>query len=99
ATLLTRQDFNEFFFTHFLHSLFSGKDRDLKIQRQRVLYRGLTEVLIRETLLSPLRQIAIKGRLNAFQVESKTIPKKEMTFSNQPLSFRTDSTISHHLLE
>ncbi|MCE8496545.1 hypothetical protein J9A17_02065, partial [Bacteroides thetaiotaomicron] len=33
---------NEFFFTHFLHSLFSGKDRDLKIQRQRVLYRGLT---------------------------------------------------------
>ncbi|MFT0207385.1 hypothetical protein ACMSFV_26570, partial [Bacteroides thetaiotaomicron] len=41
-TLLTRQDFNEFFFTHFLHSLFSGKDRDLKIQRQRVLYRGLT---------------------------------------------------------
>jgi len=25
-----------------LHSLFSGKDRDLKIQRQRVLYRGLT---------------------------------------------------------
>ncbi|MGJ0747185.1 hypothetical protein, partial [Bacteroides thetaiotaomicron] len=42
ATLLTRQDFNEFFFTHFLHSLFSGKDRDLKIQRQRVLYRGLT---------------------------------------------------------
>ncbi|MCE8506088.1 hypothetical protein J8986_18250, partial [Bacteroides thetaiotaomicron] len=32
----------EFFFTHFLHSLFSGKDRDLKIQRQRVLYRGLT---------------------------------------------------------
>ena len=29
--------------THFLHSLFSGKDRDLKIQRQRVLYRGLTE--------------------------------------------------------
>ncbi|WP_373167643.1 hypothetical protein, partial [Bacteroides faecis] len=26
----------------FLHSLFSGKDRDLKIQRQRVLYRGLT---------------------------------------------------------
>ncbi|MEO5096699.1 hypothetical protein ABH011_16250, partial [Bacteroides thetaiotaomicron] len=24
------------------HSLFSGKDRDLKIQRQRVLYRGLT---------------------------------------------------------
>ncbi|UYU91428.1 hypothetical protein KQP74_02000, partial [Bacteroides thetaiotaomicron] len=34
---------NEFFFTHFLHSLFSGKDRDLKIQRQRVLYRGLTE--------------------------------------------------------
>ncbi|MFT0393605.1 hypothetical protein, partial [Bacteroides thetaiotaomicron] len=43
ATLLTRQDFNEFFFTHFLHSLFSGKDRDLKIQRQRVLYRGLTK--------------------------------------------------------
>ncbi|MFT0415690.1 hypothetical protein, partial [Bacteroides thetaiotaomicron] len=43
ATLLTRQDFNEFFFTHFLHSLFSGKDRDLKIQRQRVLYRGLTD--------------------------------------------------------
>ncbi|UYU91618.1 hypothetical protein KQP74_02990, partial [Bacteroides thetaiotaomicron] len=36
---------NEFFFTHFLHSLFSGKDRDLKIQRQRVLYRGLTFVL------------------------------------------------------
>jgi len=28
-----------------LHSLFSGKDRDLKIQRQRVLYRGLTFVL------------------------------------------------------
>jgi len=27
-----------------LHSLFSGKDRDLKIQRQRVLYRGLTIV-------------------------------------------------------
>jgi len=26
-----------------LHSLFSGKDRDLKIQRQRVLYRGLTK--------------------------------------------------------
>lgn len=25
-----------------MHSLFSGKDRDLKIQRQRVLYRGLT---------------------------------------------------------
>jgi len=25
-----------------LHSLFSGKDRDLKIQRQRVLYRGIT---------------------------------------------------------
>ncbi|WP_207203291.1 hypothetical protein, partial [Bacteroides thetaiotaomicron] len=28
-----------------LHSLFSGKDRDLKIQRQRVLYRGLTFLL------------------------------------------------------
>ena len=28
-----------------MHSLFSGKDRDLKIQRQRVLYRGLTENL------------------------------------------------------
>jgi len=29
-----------------LHSLFSGKDRDLKIQRQRVLYRGLTMITI-----------------------------------------------------
>ncbi|WP_207214892.1 hypothetical protein, partial [Bacteroides thetaiotaomicron] len=51
ATLLTRQDFNEFFFTHFLHSLFSGKDRDLKIQRQRVLYRGLT--LIQTVIINP----------------------------------------------
>lgn len=66
---------------------------------KRAFYPHAQEVLIRETLLSPLRQIAIKGRLNAFQVESKTIPKKEITFSNQPLSFRTDSTISHHLLE
>lgn len=30
-----------------MHSLFSGKDRDLKIQRQRVLYRGLTKELIK----------------------------------------------------
>ena len=44
-------------------------------------------------------QYANFGSLHAFQAESKTIPKKEMTFSNQPLSFRTDSTISHHLLE
>jgi len=29
-----------------LHSLFSGKDRDLKIQRQRVLYRGLTAICL-----------------------------------------------------
>ena len=36
---------------------------------------------------------------SAFLVESKTNPKKEMTISNQPLCFRTDSTTSHHLLE
>ena len=35
-----------------MHSLFSGKDRDLKIQRQRVLYRGLTEVFDSSLLLS-----------------------------------------------
>uniref|UniRef100_UPI003FED5F04 hypothetical protein n=3 Tax=Bacteroides TaxID=816 RepID=UPI003FED5F04 len=59
ATLLTRQDFNEFFFTHFLHSLFSGKDRDLKIQRQRVLYRGLTKVRIAGKRNIPCLQVIV----------------------------------------
>ncbi|MFT0376719.1 hypothetical protein ACMSEQ_17075, partial [Bacteroides thetaiotaomicron] len=58
ATLLTRQDFNEFFFTHFLHSLFSGKDRDLKIQRQRVLYRGLTKDVGNDLVMEVLLQVA-----------------------------------------
>ncbi|WP_255323224.1 hypothetical protein, partial [Bacteroides faecis] len=35
-----------------LHSLFSGKDRDLKIQRQRVLYRGITN-----KLLNPIKKL------------------------------------------
>lgn len=54
---------------------------------------------ITETLLAPLRQVATQGQQSAFLVGSKTNPKKEMTFSNQPLCFRTDSTTSHHLLE
>ena len=65
----------------------------------RAFYPHAQEVLIKEALLAPLKPIAIQGQQHAFQAESKTIPKKEMTFSNQPLSFRTDSTISHHLLE
>ena len=66
---------------------------------KRAFYPHAREVLIRETLLDLLRLLAIQDQQGAFQVESKTNPKKEMTFSNQPLCFRTDSTTSHHLLE
>ena len=66
---------------------------------KRAFYPHAQEVLIREALLAPLRQVTTQGLQNAYQVESKTNPKKEMTFSNQPLCFRTDSTTSHHLLE
>ena len=66
---------------------------------ERAFYPHAQEVLITETLLAPLRQAATLGLRNASQAESKTNPKKEMTFSNQPLCFRTDSTTSHHLLE
>lgn len=66
---------------------------------KRAFYPHAQEVLITETLLAPLRQAATQGLRNASQAESKTNPKKEMTFSNQPLCFRTDSTTSHHLLE
>ena len=66
---------------------------------KRAFYPHAQEILVRETLLVPLRQVTIQGLLSAFQVESKTNPKKEMTFSNQPLCFRTDSTTSHHLPE
>jgi len=38
-----------------LHSLFSGKDRDLKIQRQRVLYRGLTNNETRDSIYTTQR--------------------------------------------
>ncbi|MCM0681338.1 hypothetical protein, partial [Bacteroides sp. B1-V-101] len=66
-TLLTRQDFNEFFFTHFLHSLFSGKDRDLKIQRQRVLYRGLTFKYCSSIVIS-IGKATDRGRFLVFEL-------------------------------
>lgn len=66
---------------------------------KRAFYPHAQEVLITEALLAPLRQVATQGQQSAFLVESKTNPKKEVTFSNQPLCFRTDSTISHHLQE
>ncbi|RHE84934.1 hypothetical protein EAJ06_02645 [Bacteroides intestinalis] len=49
-------------FTHFLHSLFSGKDRDLKIQRQRVLYRVLTKIicLLHESIPKQYENIFLK---------------------------------------
>lgn len=66
---------------------------------KRAFYPHAQEVLITEALLTPLKQVAKQGQQNAFQVESKTNPQKEMTFSNQLLCFRTDLTTSHHLLE
>lgn len=71
----------------------------IKKGNKRAFYPHAQEVLITEALLVPLRQVATQGQRSAFQVESKTNPKKEMTISNQPLCFRTDSTTSHHLLE
>ncbi|MFT0358480.1 IS66 family transposase, partial [Bacteroides thetaiotaomicron] len=77
-TLLTRQDFNEFFFTHFLHSLFSGKDRDLKIQRQRVLYRGLTNGLRARKVLTDYIKPDYRGAIQCDGFSDyKTLETKE----------------------
>ena len=75
-------------FTHFLHSLFSGKDRDLKIQRQRVLYRVLTKIicLLHESIpkqyenifLKFYEEIGIKVTLVAVDV----VPYKKLDINN-----------------
>ena len=46
--------------------------------KKRAFYPLAQEVLVRETLLATLRQVAKQGQRSAFQVESKTNPQKEM---------------------